>query len=449
MSVADTRIATLQRLLQAPLDSPSITAQLGISQATFARLWPTVPDIVTLGAARARKYALRRQVPGIETPLPVSQVTPQGKLMPQGLLHVLQGGWYALTDPSGHGYRLYQGLPFFLQDMRPQGFLGRMEPARHGELELPHDILRWTDEHVLKYLSRRGEHGAGDIVIGAETHGRLLASLRDGFTEIGQDARASVYPALAEAATQGEIPGSSAGGEQPKFTCLLRRSDVLATLDHAIVKFSPRTGSDSGRRWADLLVCEHLALTTLADHGHPAAISDIVEADDRVFLEVVRFDRIGRHGRASMATFDALDSDLGMADQSWSAVARALASQRRLPLADVERVEVLDLFGALIGNVDKHHGNIAVSWDLDGRCRLLPAYDMLPMLYRPNTHGEVVRREWQAASLNRMNLNHLPQCAAMATMFWRRVLRDERISNSFKTVAARHLDAIAATVSVS
>lgn len=449
MPAADTRIATLQRLLQAPLDSPSITAQLGISQATFARLWPTVPDVVTLGAARARKYALRRQVPGIEAPLPVSQVTPQGKLIPKGLLHVLQGGWYALTDPSGHGYRLYQGLPFFLQDMRPQGFLGRMEPARHGELELPHDILRWTDEHVLKYLSRRGEHGAGDIVIGAETHGRLLASLRDGFTEIGQDARASVYPALAEAATQGDTPGSSAGGEQPKFTCLLRRSDTLATLEHVIVKFSPRTGSESGRRWADLLVCEHLALATLADYGHPAAMTDIVEADGRVFLEVVRFDRLGRHGRAPMTTFDALDGDLGMADQSWSAVARALASQRRLPLADVERVEVLDLFGALIGNVDKHHGNIAVSWDLDGRCSLLPAYDMLPMLYRPNTHGEVVRREWQAASLNRMNLNHLPQCAAMATMFWRRVLQDVRISDSFKTVAARHLDAIAATVSVS
>jgi hypothetical protein len=438
---SDDRIATLLRLLQAPTDAATAAAQLGISQPTFARLWPTVPDIVALGAARARKYALRRHVPGVDTPLPVSQVTAQGTLHPRGQLHVLQDGWYALTEPSGNGYRLYQGLPFFLQDMRPQGFLGRMEPVRHSDLELPHDILRWTDDHTLKYLSRRGEHSAGDIVIGGESHARLMASLRDGFATVTQDERQRVYPALAEAAAHGDLPGSSAGGEQPKFTCMVQRADAM--LEHVIVKFSPRTGSESGRRWADLLLCEYLALATLSDHGLPAAAVDIIEADGRVFLEVVRFDRISRHGRAPMATFDALDGDLGMADQSWSAVARELAVQRRLPQADVERIEVFDLFGALIGNVDKHHGNIAVSWDFDGRCRLLPAYDMLPMLYRPNTHGEVIARTWQPASLNRMNLNHLPRCAAMAMAFWRRVLEDGRISAGFKAVARGHAEAIA------
>lgn len=442
MPASDARIVALQRLLQTPTDSPTAAAHLGISQPSFARLWPAVPDIVALGAARARRYALRRHIPGVETPLPISRVTAQGVLLPQGQLHVLQGGWYAWTAPSGHGYRLYQGLPFFLQDMRPQGFLGRMEPDRHANLELPGDILRWTDDHTLKYLSRRGEHGSGDIVMGGESHARLLASLRDGVTAIAHDERLQAYPTLAEAATQGDPPGSSAGGEQPKFTCMVRRSD--GTLEHAIVKFSPRTGSESGRRWADLLVCEHLALVTLSAHGLPAAVTDIVEADGRVFLEVVRFDRIGQHGRAPMATFDALDGDLGMADQSWSAVARELAAQRRLSPADVVRVEELDLYGALIGNVDKHHGNIAVSWDVEGRCRLLPAYDMLPMLYRPNTHGEVIAREWQPASLTRMNMNHLPQCAAMALAFWRRVLEDTRISEGFKAVAARHMDAIAA-----
>ena len=51
-----------------------------------------------------------------------------------------------------------------------------MEPGRNRELYLPADISRWTTEQVLKYISRRSEHAAGDLILGNESYGRYLES---------------------------------------------------------------------------------------------------------------------------------------------------------------------------------------------------------------------------------------------------------------------------------
>jgi hypothetical protein len=429
----------LQRLLKdGPRETAGLLADLRISQPTFSRLWAGVQNGVALGATRRRRYALRRQIPGVPSPLPLFRVAADGQAAPLGQLELLEGGCYALTFATGHDYLLFQGMPFFLRDLRPQGFLGRLEPAKNKDLDLPDDILRWSDEHVLKYLSRRSEHAPGDIVVGNESYARLLAPAPDGENALLAAARRRArYPRLAEHAMQGDPPGSSAGGEQPKFTQIVARDD--GRIEHVIVKFSPRTDSAGGRRWGDLLVCEHLALDTLRRHGIGAATTSLVEAEQRVFLEVVRFDRSGRNGRLPMLTFSAMDGELGMLDQSWSAAAKELGRQNLLSPADRRTVEILDLFGALIGNTDRHHGNIAAAWALKGPLRLLPCYDMLPMLYRPNQHGEVVPREWAAASVRKLELSHLEFCFAMAQDFWQAVFDERRISDEFKQVTARHV----------
>lgn len=430
-----------QVLRRRPMRAADLLAELAISQATFSRLWATVKDGMALGAGRARQYGLRRPVPGVDAPIPIFRVSAQAQVEPVGYLHPLYDSFYALTPPEGTGYRIFQGMPYFLRDLRPQGFLGRMEPGKHRELDLPADILRWTDEQVLKYISRRSEQAAGDLVFGNESYARYLADLpKMSATVTRQSTRAERYPDMARHAMQGEPPGSSAGGEQPKFTAIVARDDDAQTIEHVIVKFSPQVDTISGRRWGDLLICEHLALETLADYGIASANTTIMEAGGRVFLEVVRFDRVGLHGRLPMVTFSALDGDLGMLDQSWTAVAQELARLGQLPAADVQTVEILDLFGALIGNTDKHHGNIALAWTLEERHTLLAAYDTLPMLYRPNAHGEIVPRHWTPDLGGRLALQHLPRCCQMAQDFWRRVLADDRISQDFKnTVAGPHL----------
>lgn len=443
MATREARIQELQRLLQLPSDSGALCRSLGISQPTFSRLWPGVPGIVALGAARGRKYALLRAIPGVAAQLPLSMVSPCGELTPVGELLLLQGGWYALNHLNSTHFRLYQGMPFFLQDLRPQGFLGRLEPQRYPDLDVPQDILRWTDEHTLKCLARHSEHAPGHLILGQESHARYQASLAGSAPPVlAQGERIIAYPQLAHAAMQGEPPGSSAGGEQPKFTALVERDVASRVCEHVIVKFSPPVHIASGRRWADLLVCEHLALDVMAGFGLPAARTSLLEYGDRVFLEVARFDRTGQFGRLPMATFSALDGDLGMLDQSWTAVAQALQADGKLSVEDAELVEIFDLYGALIGNVDKHHANIAVAWNWDAPFRLLPAYDMLPMLYRPNGHGEIIPRAWSALTLRAMQLRHLGRCFDMANSFWNRVLDDPRISAEFKAIAACHQQAI-------
>lgn len=442
----------LVRLLKRrPQRTSAILDQLSISQPTFSRLWKRVTDSgtgstgVALGSARARHYALRRPVPGVPTPISVFRIDTEGQGEAIGALDPLEGGFYVLAAPQGNDFTLFEGMPYFLQDLRPQGFLGRLAPGRHRDLDLPADILRWTGDQVLKYIARRSEQAPGNLVIGNESYARLLAASAgaSGLSITAVD-RASRYPDMAAQAMQGEPTGSSAGGEQPKFTAVIERTDGQARFEHVIVKFSPPMHTETGRRWSDLLVCEHLALATLHDHGIAAATTAIVEAGGRVFLEVVRFDRVGLHGRLPMTTFAALDGDLGMMDPSWSAVAQALGQRGELSAADIQTVEILDLYGALIGNTDKHHGNIAVAWAFGQRHTLLPAYDMLPMMYRPNTHGEVIPRAWTPHLNAGLALRHLPLCQRIAQDFWRRVLEDQRISAEFKAgVATAHLHQLA------
>lgn len=164
----------IQLLQRKPEKTSALLLALEISQPTFSRLWSMVENGIVLGAGKARQYALRREVPGVVAPIPVFHISEQGKIASIGQLEILQGGFYALTATQGTGYRLYQGIPYFLRDLRPQGFLGRLEPAKNRDLDLPADILRWSDEHVLKYVTRRSENAAGNLIVGNESYARYL-----------------------------------------------------------------------------------------------------------------------------------------------------------------------------------------------------------------------------------------------------------------------------------
>ncbi|MDQ1814820.1 type II toxin-antitoxin system HipA family toxin YjjJ [Massilia sp. CCM 9210] len=430
-------------LLRGPANPSTIMDALAVSQSTLSRLWQAIPDGVALGAGKARQYALQRQVPGVTAPVPVFCVSEEGSVTAIGNLTPLRGGFYVLTRPDTGAYTLYEGMPWFLRDLRPHGFLGRFEPRKHRDLDLPDDIRMWTDEHVFQYVARRSEHAAGNLILGNESYARFVGDLKQ-MREwlIPQANRTARYPVMAEQVMQGEPPGSSAGGEQPKFTAAVERSEQ-GLVEHVMVKFSPPVGTPGGRRWGDLLVCEHLALAVLARHNIAAATTSLLESGERVFLEVVRIDRVGLEGRRPMATFEALDGELGMLDQNWTTVARELGRMGDLADEDVATVAILDLYGALIGNTDRHHGNIAVSWTADSKRHLGAAYDMLPMLYRPSAHGEVTEREWVPNLGARLDLRHLGACCRMALEFWEDVMSDPRISEEFKMDVARpHLNTV-------
>ena len=435
-----------QLLRQQPHSAAQICAALAISQPTFSRLWASLPQYggqgLRLGAARATRYALTRAVRELDPVLPVYRVDADGTGALFGQLHILHSDWYAFEPATGAAPQWLLGLPFWLQDLRPQGFLGRMIPAQYPELALPASIANWSDDDTLYFLARRGDDVAGNLILGNEAFQRF--SLAPAIDAVPEHERASCYAQRAQQANAGDVPGSSAGGEQAKFTALVEAPD--GSLRHVIVKFSPGIDTAPGRRWADLLVAEHLALVTLREFGIPASESQIVMADSRLCLEVARFDRRGRRGRLPVVSMAGVDTLLGALDQHWSRSTALLRAQGLLSQEDWERVCLLDVFGALIGNSDRHPGNLSLTWDAGGHFALAPVYDMLPMLYRPTAQGEVVARRFDPIVLYRLELRHLSQARAMALAFWQAVLADERISAQFKLVAEVHRNEVLALI---
>ena len=134
---------------------------------------------------------------------------------------------------------------------------------------------------------------------------------------------------MAVGASQGESPGSSAGGEQPKFTAYADTNDGPR---HVMVKFSEKRDSPVSQRWRDVLLAEHLALTTLRQAGVSAAISTVIDHEGQRFLEVQRFDRVGTLGRMAVMSLSALDAEfVGEAHQPWPVVVKQLKQHGNWP----------------------------------------------------------------------------------------------------------------------
>jgi hypothetical protein len=102
-------------------------------------------------------------VAGIGSEWPVIRIDDRGEPYPMGTLHALQRDQYWFAARVLQRSKLTDGLPAFLQDLRPQGFIGRSVSLRYPELGLPDRINSWDDSDALRYLVRRGEDGIGNI----------------------------------------------------------------------------------------------------------------------------------------------------------------------------------------------------------------------------------------------------------------------------------------------
>lgn len=425
-----------------PQPAQTLCARLGISQSTLSRrLARSAAQVLRIGRARATRYALARSLPSLGSHLPIHRIDADGRVLAVGTLHALSDGgcWCEAVDDALAAYQwgdnadgVHAGVPYFLWDIRPQGFLGRLLPKQRPELGLPDNLLHWHDDHLLIALARAGEDLAGELLIGDES---LLRWQRQR-TQAPLPATADTYAQLAAAVLAGEPAGSSAGGEQPKFAVTVADGDKGRR--PVLVKFSPPRSTAGGQRWADLLVCEALALDTLAAQGFAAPAARIVVGEARTFLEVERFDRCGAHGRRPVLSLAALDAEYVGHGSGWSRVAAGLAATGRLPAAEAARIDWLDAFGALIGNHDRHLGNLALIPGPAG-LRLAPVYDMLPMALAPDREGSVREGDGPPPVLPAG-----PQLIAAAIGYWSRIAADERISAPFRALATRRAGALAA-----
>ena len=409
------------------MTSAALQQRLGVSQPTVSRaLAPLIQsgEVRKVGAARSQRYIVPRVVAGVGREVLVMRVDATGRAAPFGRMVPLEGGAFWVDEADGVSAR-HGGLPWFLDDMRPQGFMGRTFAHAHPELQLGADPRHWSDDDVLRALATFGDDLPGNLIVGEAAFERFHTLPQ----RASRVASAADYPRLADQAMQGTHPGSSAGGENPKFCTIAAGRPV-------IVKFSPAGDAPADQRVRDLLVCEHLALHTLAQAGVDAARTQIFEAAGRVFLESERFDRTAQGGRIGMVSLQVYDAEYVGQMDNWAATANRMAARQLLPEADARTLRLLEAYGVLIANTDRHYGNISLLLRGDDWA-LSPTYDMLPMLYAP-VAGELVARDFAARPLQptAATLPEWAQALALARRFWQAVGDDERVSAGFRQLAA-------------
>lgn len=74
------------------------------------------------------------------------QVTPFGRIVP------LPGGRFWVDEADGVN-EWHAGLPWFLDDMRPQGFIGHTFAHTHPALRLAADPRHWSADDTRKALA--------------------------------------------------------------------------------------------------------------------------------------------------------------------------------------------------------------------------------------------------------------------------------------------------------
>ena len=384
---------------------------LQASQPTVSRTLKALGnEVVTIGAARSIQYALR-DASRSALQAPVYSVSPAGQVLSQGLLIPVHTNAYVMQPPDAPA-TFSDGLPWWVFDMRPQGYLGRAYNQRHGaQLGLPERLPDWADTDILRALLLQGSDLPGNLLLGSDALKQFINA--PAAEAIPLATKPLQYASRAAAAAQGELPGSSAGGEQPKFTAYaeLAAPDGATASAHVIVKFSAPVPGAVSQRWRDLLWAEHLALQVLREHGIPAAACAVLDHGEQRFLEVQRFDRVGARGRHALYSLAALDAEFAGRPGRWPDMTRALARERVVEAAAVQGAELLWAFGTLIGNTDMHAGNLSFMSDTGRPYTLAPAYDMTPMAFAPTTGGDLPQRP--------LNLHIADQVSARA---WQQAL---------------------------
>lgn len=433
-----------------PQTALNLAASIGVHRSQITRQLAKLTDsVVQLGRGprSGYRYALRRRVRTLADRFPIYRIGPDGRARQWATLNTLHGGnqitWAgqppAWADRLSDADGFLDGLPCFLGDLRPQGFLGRLTARGIATtLSVDPNPEQWSDDDTLVYLQAAGYDCPGDLLVGEgplrsfQDH-RLQATVEQ--RAIPADERAARYAALAASAIAGDAPGSSAGGEQPKFAVTLSEDDEYHPV---LVKFSPvNDGGAANRRWTDLLIAEHHALQVLAAQGLSDPHARLLESAGRVFLEVRRHDRVGAHGRVGQISLSALHA--GLADgagRDWTGAADDLLRSGLIDTDDRRTIRRLALFGGLIGNNDMHFGNLSFFLTDEPPLRLTPAYDMLPMLWRPGAQGELGTRKLALTPPLPTDLDDgWDTVAAWAVDFWQRVEADQRISENFREIA--------------
>ena len=361
------------------------------------------------------------------------RVTEEGSVERIGIVNLLLGG-QTVVEFERRGAKVFAGLPPAMTFSSPSGFLGRHVAQQFSkELGLPPKLNVWTDDHRAAFLFMSETDAPGNLIFGDAPLSTMLEE-RKTRQVVALEDKLTVYAASTRDFGH-TIGGSSAGGEQPKFTC--ETSDV----GHVIVKFALED-----TRMADLLVLEHLALSSLAGEGVPAATTRLFRSDGRMMMESQRFDRVGRFGRRAVVSAGAWDDENFGYRDTWSQFADRCVQARDLPESQADIIRTFAAFSELIDNDDTHFENLSLMMDAKGRpSAVAPAYDLLPMRYAPQVAG-IGDPELTpiAPSVGTIGVTGVvwKKAYAAARRFWERAAAEKMLTQPMRQLAKTNLAVI-------
>lgn len=160
------------------------------------------------------------------------------------------------------------------------------------------------------------------------------------------------------------------------------------------------------------------------------------------YLEATRFDRISLQGRRGVVSLHSVDvSRYGKLD-TWTQCAQRLHQDDLLSAKDLKRVATLDTFGALIGNNDRHFGNLSLYDDYSGPFTLAPVYDMSPMMYAPRENGSLPNSKFKPSGPTPENAAVWSHARDMAEQFWSAMANHPRMELDPTFPSEECLDAV-------
>ena len=107
-----------------PMTARQLVEKTGISQPTISRALAALGDeVVRIGSGSAIRYALRDTTRGFVS-APVFRISDEGQIREFGTLVPVRPNGFVMMQADGVTLHS-DGLPWWLFDMRPQGYLGR------------------------------------------------------------------------------------------------------------------------------------------------------------------------------------------------------------------------------------------------------------------------------------------------------------------------------------
>lgn len=157
-----------------PQSAKYLMGKLKVSQPTISRMLTTLAEELTLlRDGRTVLYALKDESRGMAD-TPVYQVDAQGKLSTWGMLISVHPEGFVMQQTDGVAM-YHEGLPWWLLDALPQGFVGQTYAQTHGKaMGLPAKLAKWQPLHHWQALCAHHLDGLGHVLLGDEARSYFL-----------------------------------------------------------------------------------------------------------------------------------------------------------------------------------------------------------------------------------------------------------------------------------